>query len=161
MEKIPYRVKLYNAIPFNKESLIKQSLLSSLDNYLDALYQIDPTREGETVNSVYKSLSHLAACHIVNSHCTRSCGTHLNTAINNLHCNIAILAHINHANGAIGILHARCLIYTYPIETCLVGVCYIGMGSPSIVTYALIEDKVEMLVERPLSLIQLWLVCRF
>ena len=68
--------------------------------------------------------------------------------------------HVNDIHNAVGILHTILLIYAYPVEACLVGVGDVGISRPSIVTYALIEDEVEVLVEGPLALVEMRLIGR-
>ena len=38
--------------------------------------------------------------------------------------------------------------------------CDIGIGSPSVITYTLVEDEMEVLVEGPLTLIEVILIGR-
>ena len=63
-------------------------------------------------------------------------------------------------NKTIGIHHALFLIYANPVEASLIGVSDIGIGGPRTITHALVEDEVEVLVEGPLTLVEMVLVGR-
>ena len=102
-----------------------------------------------------KGLSDLAACGIKSLNQQRMRRCYICTAIGSHNLHSLVVIDLHHTHCAVCILHTVGLIYTHPVETGLIDMIHIGIGSPRAVTYTLVKYQVEMLVEGPLSLFEI------